>query len=55
MGTQDARAEEIVRTTVMLPESLDRAIRELAQKNDRPLSREIRQALWAHVGLEEAA
>lgn len=55
MDTQDDRAEEIVRTTVMVPRWLDTAIREMAEKNDRPLSREIRQALKAHVGMEEEA
>lgn len=33
----------------MLPEALDRAIRQLADEADRPLSRQIRKALEEHV------
>ena len=44
--------EEIVRVTVTLTRTIDTAIRELAATNDRPLSREIRRALEAHIERE---
>ena len=50
MDTQDEqRDERVVRTSISIPESVDAAIRQLAHKHDRPLSREIRRAIEAHV------
>lgn len=45
----------IVRTTIVLTAELDRAIRGLAEKADRPLSREIRRAIEEYVDRAEAA
>ena len=54
MNTQDARDDvsRLVRTSVLLPEETDRALRQLAAAGDRPLSREIRRALEDHVARE---
>lgn len=48
---------QLVRTSVLVTEDTDRALRELAEKGNRPLSYEIRTALEAHVerAREEAA
>ena len=55
MTTQELRVtEDVVRTTISLPASVDRAIRDLAEKHDRPLSREIRRAIDAHLDAESA-
>ena len=55
MSTQsDSATGEMVRTTVMVPKALDQAIRDLAEAHDRPLSREVRRALEAHVEREKA-
>lgn len=45
----------LIRTTIMLPEELNRQIRELADAGDRPLSAEIRRAIAAHVDREKTA
>jgi len=47
-------AELIIRTSVMLPERTDKALRKLAKDGDRPLSRQIRKALEEHVERETA-
>lgn len=39
----------------MLPDKLDKALRELADAADRPLSREIRRALEQYVERERSA
>jgi predicted transcriptional regulator len=46
-------ATKLVRTSVLLREDTDRALRDLAEKGRRPLSREIRTALEEYV--EKAA
>jgi predicted transcriptional regulator len=48
-------SELIIRTTVMLPERLDKALRQLAAEGNRPLSRQVRQALEEHVERETKA
>lgn len=54
MTTQDQRGhEKLVRTSVLLPESTDAALRELAEVADRPLSREIRRGLEQYVEAEK--
>lgn len=53
METQDDRAT-LVRTSVLIPEETDQALRELADAADRPLSREIRRALEMYVAVERA-
>lgn len=56
MATQPDRVEtKLIRTSVLLPESTDRALRDLAEKADRPLSREIRRALEEYVERESLA
>jgi predicted transcriptional regulator len=56
MDTQDRRAtEKLVRTSVLIPERVDSALRSLAHDGDRPLSREIRRALEDHVAREVAS
>jgi predicted transcriptional regulator len=53
MDTQDPRAtERLIRTSVLIPEPIDTALRKLADDGDRPLSREIRRALEDHVARE---
>lgn len=52
MDTQDQQPERIVRTTITLPETLAKGIKDLAKTNDRPLSREIGRALKAHLETE---
>lgn len=48
--TQGDRARpKLVRTSVLITEDTDRALRDLADQGDRPLSREIRRALEEHV------
>ena len=50
MSTQDAHAaSKLVRTSVLVPEDTDEALRKLAEKGQRPLSWEIRRALEDHV------
>lgn len=50
MPTQDAHeAGRLVRTSVLVPEATDEALRKLAEKGQRPLSWEIRRALEDHV------
>lgn len=55
MSTQDDQPDRIVRTTITLPERVDQEIRDLAERHDRPLSREIRRALEAHIEAERKA
>jgi predicted transcriptional regulator len=55
MANSTGAEELIIRTTVMLPERLDKAIRQLAEEANRPLSRQIRQALEEHVEREKEA
>ena len=45
----NATPEKLVRTSVLVTEATDRALRDLAERGDRPLSREIRRALEDHV------
>ena len=52
MNTQDPRATRLVRTSVLVPEAVDTALRALADEADRPLSREIRRALEEYVARE---
>lgn len=47
--TTKGKAEQLVRTSVLVPETTDEALRELAEKGQRPLSWEIRRALEDHV------
>jgi predicted transcriptional regulator len=49
MSTQGERAAKLIRTSVLVPETTDAALRALAEKGQRPLSWEIRRALEAHV------
>ncbi len=54
MDTQATRASrnesaKLVRTSVLVFEETDRALRELADEGERPLSWEIRRALEDHV------
>lgn len=42
----------VVRTSVLVTEDTDRALRKLAERADRPLSREIRRALEEYVKRE---
>lgn len=44
---------ELVRTSVLVREDTDRALRDLAAEAHRPLSWEIRLALEAHVAAAE--
>ncbi len=39
----------LVRTSILVPADIDRAMRQLADEGKRPLSWEIRQALEEHV------
>lgn len=56
MDTQDGRVDKkLVRTSVMVSEDTDRALREIAEKAHRPLTWEIRLALEAHVAREAKA
>lgn len=56
MATQDSRVEaKLERTSVLLREDTMVALRSLAEKGDRPLSREIRRAIEAHVEREAKA
>lgn len=59
MDTQEPRAAQVlVRTSVLIPEDTDAALRKMADDADRPLSREIRRALESYVardGEKEAA
>lgn len=43
---------KLVRTSVLVAEETDRALRALADAADRPLSREIRRALEMYVSVE---
>lgn len=57
MDTQEARASrnesaKLVRTSVLVTEETDRALRRLADHGERPLSWEIRRALEDHVESE---
>ena len=54
MSTQDARdtVEQLERTSVLLRPDTMQALRELAEAGDRPLAREIRRAVEAHVERE---
>lgn len=53
MTTQDGRVPQaLIRTSVLIHEDTDKALRTLAEKGDRPLSREIRRALEDHVQRE---
>lgn len=45
-------AERLVRTSILVTEETDRALRALADKGERPLSWEIRRALEDHVERE---
>lgn len=47
--SRPAAAPGLVRTSVLVPADVDKALRELADKGKRPLSWEIRQALEKHV------
>lgn len=53
MKTKD-KPQKIIRTSVALPEDLDRAIRELAAKGDRSITREVRRAVERYVESERA-
>jgi predicted transcriptional regulator len=54
MDTQDPRAPQVlIRTSVLIPEDVDTALRKLAADADRPLSREIRRALDDYVAREQ--
>ena len=46
---------KLVRTSVLVPEDVDLALRNLADAGKRPLSWEIRQALENHVEAEKAS
>ncbi len=48
MDTKDKRPT-LVRTTVLISEETDQALRQLADDGERPLSWEIRRALEDHV------
>lgn len=43
------KPEQLVRTSVLVPEATDEALRKLADEGQRPLSWEIRRALEDHV------
>lgn len=49
MDTQEQPTERIIRTTLTISETLDRGLRDLADKNGRPLSWEYRRAIEAHL------
>ena len=50
MTPQESRKDiRLVRTSVLIPEDTDKALRKLADDGNRPLSREVRQALEEHV------
>jgi predicted transcriptional regulator len=42
-------ATKLVRTSILVTEDTDRALRELAEQGNRPLSREIRLALEQYI------
>lgn len=44
--------EKLVRTSILIPESVDEALRKLADEGKRPLSWEIRHALEEYVERE---
>lgn len=56
MSTQgdppSTRVSKLTRTSILVPVETDQALRELAEKGERPLSWEIRRALEAHVERE---
>lgn len=54
MTTKSKNGERLVRTSVLVPEEIDRALRELAEQGKRPLSWEIRHALERYVAKENA-
>lgn len=50
MDTQDRRAGQgLVRTSILITEDTDAALRKMAEDADRPLSREVRRALESYV------
>jgi predicted transcriptional regulator len=49
---KDNGRSELVRTSILVTSDTDHALRELAAKGDRPLSREIRRALEDYVERE---
>jgi predicted transcriptional regulator len=50
VNTQDPRAtKRLVRTSILIQEDTDTALRSLADETDRPLSRVIRRALEDYV------
>ena len=53
--TRTANTSRLVRTSVLLREDTDLALRELAEEGKRPLSYEIRAALEAHVEAQKEA
>lgn len=46
---------KLVRTSILVPEATDKALRRLAKQGKRPLSWEIRHALERHVEREPEA
>jgi predicted transcriptional regulator len=49
---RETEIRKLVRTSVLVPEEIDSALRELAIRGQRPLSWEIRIALEKHVKAE---
>lgn len=54
-GKPDNNTTRLVRTSILVPESVDQALRDLADKGKRPLSWEIRHALEQYVAEKEKA
>lgn len=52
MANRNPEPEALVRTSVLITAEADRELRRLAAAGDRPLSREIRRALEAHIERE---
>jgi predicted transcriptional regulator len=54
-GKSDNNTTQLVRTSILITEDTDRALRELADEGKRPLSWEIRHALEQYVEQAKAA
>lgn len=51
----DSDTTKLVRTSVLLPESVDEQLRKLAAEGNRPIAREIRAAIEAHLANAKGA
>jgi len=52
MANRNPEPTALVRTSILVTAETDRALRDLAERADRPLSREIRRALEDYVRRE---